>query len=182
MNLLFVGVGIISLITSFGIKYLSRVVSDFNMLLISLVIGLAGSLLLIDSLPFTQAQTLPLDRFFLGFALITVAFPFGRNVSLAVFSQLLGPTPQGQWFGYMFAAGAIPRILGPSWSLYALDLACRIEELTCFLGGRTWLEFGTSSLFFAAGIALAVSCKKDLRPYGAAEERKGRSGKSVIRV
>jgi hypothetical protein len=54
-------------------------------------------------------------KFIIGYGLITVAFPFGRNVTLSVFSQILGPTPQGYWFGIMFAAGAIPRILGPSW-------------------------------------------------------------------
>ena len=166
VNLLFVAVGVISLVTSIGIKYLARVVSDYNMLLISLVIGLIGSILLIDSPPFTDQITLPLPRFFAGFALITVAFPFGRNVSLSVFSQLLGPTPQGQWFGYMFAAGAIPRIIGPSWSLFALDWACKIEHMDCFLGGRTWLEFAVSGTLFAGGIVLALMFKKEMRPYG----------------
>ena len=36
-------------------------------------------------------------RFLVGFALITVAFPFGRNVALATFSKVLGPCDQGEW-------------------------------------------------------------------------------------
>jgi hypothetical protein len=66
----------------------------------------------------------------------------------------------------MFAAGALPRIIGPSWSLYALDLACRIEHMDCFLGGRTWLEFGVSGLLFVVGIGLAIGFRRDMLPYG----------------
>jgi len=166
VNLLFVGVGVVSLLTSVVVKYLSRVVSDYNLLIASLLVGLAGSIFLIDSLPATEKPiTLPLGRFFIGFTLITVAFPFGRNVSLSVFSKILGPTPQGAWFGWMFAAGALPRIIGPSWSLFALDLACQIEHMKCFLGGRTWLEFIVSGGFFLLGLIAAFSFKKDLRPY-----------------
>ena len=87
VNLLFVGVGVVSLLTSIVVKYLSRVVEDYKLLVASIVVGLVGSAFLIDSLPFGGAPkiTLPLSRFFVGFTLITVAFPFGRNVSLSVF-------------------------------------------------------------------------------------------------
>ena len=56
--------------------------------------------------------------FFLNyvFALITIAFPFGRNTTLAIFSQVIGPANQGFWMGLCFTAGAIPRCFGPSWS------------------------------------------------------------------
>lgn len=109
VNLLFVGVGVISLITSIGVKYASRIASDFDLLIVSLIIGLVGSLLLVDGDEGGQPIMLPLSRFYVGFVFITVAFPFGRNVSLSIFSKILGPTPQGTWFGYMFAAGALPR-------------------------------------------------------------------------
>ena len=87
VNLLFVGVGVVSLLTSIVVKYLSRVVADYKLLVASIVVGLVGSAFLIDSAPFGGAPkiTLPLYRFFIGFTLITVAFPFGRNVSLSVF-------------------------------------------------------------------------------------------------
>ena len=39
--------------------------------------------------------------------------------------------------------GAVPRIVGPWWSLYSLNLACEIEHMECWKGGRTWLEFFT---------------------------------------
>jgi MFS family permease len=167
VNLLFVGVGIVSLVTSVGVKYATRCVDDYHLLITSLLVGLFGSLVLIDSFPgWGGPQVLPAGRFFLGFTLITVAFPFGRNVSLSVFSQILGPTPQGEWFGWMFAAGAVPRIIGPSWSLYALDVACKLEHMDCFLGGRTWLEFSVTGGLFAVGVAAAMAYKKDLKPYG----------------
>ena len=53
-------------------------------------------------------------RFFTGFALITVAFPFGRNVALATFSKVLGPCDQGEWMGLMFVVGAVAAVSGPS--------------------------------------------------------------------
>lgn len=168
VNLLFVGVGIVSLVTSVGVKYATRCVDDYKLLVTSLLVGLVGSFMLIDSPPgWAGSQVLPIGRFFLGFTLITVAFPFGRNVSLSVFSKILGPTPQGEWFGWMFAAGAVPRIIGPSWSLYALDVACKWEHMDCFLGGRTWLEFSVTGILFAVGITAAIMYRKDLRPYGA---------------
>ena len=40
----------------------------------------------------------------------------------------------------MLAVGAVPRIVGPWWSLYSLNLACEIEHMECWKGGRTWLE------------------------------------------
>ena len=167
VNLLFVGVGIVSLVTSVGVKYATRCVDDYHLLITSLLVGLFGSLMLIDSFPgWGGSQVLPVGRFFLGFTLVTVAFPFGRNVSLSVFSQILGPTPQGEWFGWMFAAGAVPRIIGPSWSLYALDIACKLEHMDCFLGGRTWLEFSVTGGLFAVGVAAAMAYKNDLKPYG----------------
>ena len=43
----------------------------------------------------------------------------------------------------MLAVGAVPRIVGPWWSLYSLNLACEIEHMECWKGGRTWLEFFT---------------------------------------
>ena len=121
--------------------------------------------LTVSTPPSQKPITLPLSRFFIGFTLITVAFPFGRNVSLSVFSKILGPTPQGAWFGWMFAAGALPRIVGPSWSLFALDLACQVEHMKCFLGGRTWLEFMVSGGFFAVGLVAAFVFRRDMRPY-----------------
>ena len=68
----------------------------------------------------------------------------------------------------MLAVGAVPRIVGPWWSLYSLNLACEIEHMECWKGGRTWLEFftdgGNGPARFSSGIsadevhALAVHC------------------------
>ena len=40
-----------------------------------------------------------LPQFFAGFALVTVAFPFGRGLCLSMVGKLLGDTPQGTWMG-----------------------------------------------------------------------------------
>eukprot|EP01048_Picozoa_sp_COSAG05_P010865 COSAG05_NODE_983_length_6299_cov_14.948387_2_plen_55_part_00 len=46
---------------------------------------------------------LPASRFFVGFTLITIAFPFGRTAVMGCFSKILGPTPQGFCVGVMLA-------------------------------------------------------------------------------
>lgn len=153
VNLLFVGAGVLSLATSVSVRYLSRVFEDRTLLVASLLAGLLGSALLIDA-PSGEGP-LALWRFFAGFALITVAFPFGRNVTLGVFSNVLGPGPQGRWMGVMLAVGAVPRILGPFSAMAALDLA----------GWHTWLEFGSTALLFVVGLGCALAFLQSLLPY-----------------
>ncbi|GMH99384.1 hypothetical protein TrST_g8949 [Triparma strigata] len=157
VNLLFIGVGVLSLFTSAAVGFLSRFFSDRAMLVLSLVLGLVGSLLLIDS----SEEFLPLPRFFLGFAIITVAFPFGRNVTISIFSAVLGEVEQGFYMGLMLAVGAIPRALGPFWAILSLKLAA--DEDTGMY--HTWLEFGTSSFLFVASLLLVIPTFNTLVPF-----------------
>ncbi len=81
VNLLFVGVGVFSLIASLAIKYLSRCLDDDILIIVSVLMGMVGSFLLIDSMPGDpEAIMLPLPRFIAGFTLITIAFPFGNGL------------------------------------------------------------------------------------------------------
>ena len=50
VNLLFVGVGVCSLAASLAIKYLSRCCSDHALIVVSVLMGMVGSFLLVDSL------------------------------------------------------------------------------------------------------------------------------------
>ena len=135
VNLLFMGAGVLSLITAFAVRYLTRVVEDRTLLLASVLIGFVGSVLLIDR-PFNA--TLPVWRFLLGFGLITVAFPIGRNVVLGIYGNLLGEVNQGKWMGAIFAVSAFPRVVGP---FVSLDLLKAVKW-------QTWLEFGICAVFF----------------------------------
>jgi hypothetical protein len=176
VDTLFAGVSVLSLVTSVLVAELSNRWSDYDLLVLSLVLGFAGSLVLLDP-PLWPAQ-LGEARFLAGFALITVAFPFGRNVALATFSKVLGPCDQGEWMGLMFVVGALPRCLGPSWSLYALQLACVLfpKPAPCPKGGRTCLEFGISALIFGATLATVGRTRRRLRPYDADDEGGERVG------
>lgn len=179
IDYLFAGVGVLSLITSLAVSSLARCCSDLALLVLSLVFGLVGSLLLIDEPLFPPLGT---DRFLVGFAFITVAFPFGRNVALAMFSKILGPTPQGTWIGLMFVVGALPRCLGPSWSLYALRLACTVfvDPQPCPPGGRTCLEFALSGSIFAASLVLVFFSTSNLLPYDERSLRRYRRASSLL--
>eukprot|EP00956_Cyclotella_meneghiniana_P032372 scaffold88678_cov79-Cyclotella_meneghiniana.AAC.2 len=153
INLLFAGAGMISLITSFSVRYISRHVQDQTLLIASIVIGLLGSLLQMD-IPQIE-RVLPINRFILGFILATMAFPIGRNVVLGLFSNILGPVSQGRWMGVIIAVSAVPRALGPFLALEALEA----------VHWRTWLEFGLCSLFFFLALVGTVKTTDILVPY-----------------
>jgi len=135
INLLFLGVGMLSLVTALSVRYLTRYVEDRTLLIISIFTGFLGSALLID-LPFNR--TLPMWRFLVGFSLITVAFPIGRNVVLGIFGSVLGEVNQGRWMGILFAISAFPRVIGPFVSL----------ELLKSVDWQSWLEFGIIASLF----------------------------------
>ena len=71
--ILFTCAGVLSVLTFLALKYLNEYVSDFNLVLISVCLGLAGFLILIDYSP----RIIEPARFVIGFAIISVAFPFG---------------------------------------------------------------------------------------------------------
>ena len=135
INLLFLGVGMLSLVTALSVRYLTRYIEDRTLLIISIFTGFLGSVMLID-LPFNQ--TLPMWRFLVGFSLITVAFPIGRNVVLGIFGSVLGEVNQGRWMGILFAISAFPRVIGPFVSL----------ELLKSVDWQSWLEFGIIASLF----------------------------------
>ena len=87
--------------------------SDYNLVLISSVTGLVGYLILIDYAP----RWIEPARFIVGFAVISVTFPFGRGVTLSLFSKLIGNHKAGMYMGWMLAIGAISRIIGPFWAV-----------------------------------------------------------------
>ena len=129
-NLLFTAAGLANLLCAIVMAWLSgtrvaadgtrsQLVGDRTLLSVSLVLALVGWLLMVPSEDFgvpTTAST-DLTQFGAAFTLVTVAFPFGRGICLAMVGKLLGDQPQGAWMGIMFALGAIARIVGPFWAV-----------------------------------------------------------------
>ena len=152
VNLLFTCAGVLSLVTSFAVRLLTRYVEDRILLVASILIGLVGSAFLMD-LPFSP--NLPIWRFLAGFSMTTVAFPIGRNVVLGIFGTVLGPVNQGRWMGVMIAISAFPRVVGPFIALELLELA----------NWKTWLEFGISAALFGLVLALVIQNINLLVPY-----------------
>ena len=54
------------------------------------------------------AHSMGLPQFGVGFSLVTVCFPFGRGLCLAMVGKLLGNRPQGFWMGLTLALGQRP--------------------------------------------------------------------------
>ena len=165
INLLFTGAGIISLVTAFSMRYLTRYVEDRVLLMASILIGFVGSAFLMD-LPFSPS--LPVWRFLLGFSLITIAFPIGRNSVLGIFGNVLGVgVNQGRWTGIILAVSAFPRVIGPFVSL----------ELLTAVDWKTWLEFGICTAMF--GITFLATWRHigDLVPHS--DYAKGQNERDV---
>lgn len=124
------------MLTFITLRHLNRFISDYNLVLVSSMLGLVGYLVLID---YVDRVIEPL-RFMIGFAIISVAFPFGRGVTLSLFSKLIGNHNPGMYMGYMLAIGAISRILGPFWAVQSLTI-------------NPFLTFGVTAILFLVNVA-----------------------------
>ena len=141
-NLLFTAAGVVNLLCALVMAALSsqytrpdgttaQVVDDRMMLLGSMALALFGWLVMVPPdgwaalTMLSDAQLtangarkgMGLTQFSVGFSLVTIAFPFGRGLCLAMVGKLLGDRPQGAWMGIMLALGAIARIVGPFWAV-----------------------------------------------------------------
>ena len=141
-NLLFTAAGVANMLCAVAMSMLAaprvaedgsttQMVDDRTLLLISLAVGAVGWLVMIP-----PVGGMGLAQFGLGFTLVTVAFPFGRGICLALVGKVLGDAPQGAWMGLMFAFGAVARVVGPFWAVAGYNL----------VGG--WAVFGSAALLF----------------------------------
>lgn len=140
-NLLFLGAGICALFSFVSVRLLSNRCSDRDMMIWSLSMGALGSILLI-SFP---SYPLPAWRFLLGFFTVSVAFPVGRGTTVALYTKILPREIQGTGQGVILAVGAIARIFGPFFAVYALNVPV-----------GSLFVFGCAAFMFAACLCLAV--------------------------
>eukprot|EP00956_Cyclotella_meneghiniana_P007261 scaffold9910_cov81-Cyclotella_meneghiniana.AAC.1 len=156
INLLFAGAGVVSIVTSLSVRYLSRRVQDQKLLIVSIMIGLLGSISIVQiDIPQFE-KILPAGRFIAGFVLTYIAYIIGRNVVMGIFSNvILGPSDQGKWMGANTAAGAITRAIVPFLAWQAINV----------VHWRTWLEFGLRSLFLLSALVGGIMNIRFLVPY-----------------
>ena len=156
-NLLFTAAGIANLLCALVMSVLTapknamsveQRVSDRVLLFASLAVGLVGWLAMVppgawgtdDGQTDVASRPMSLSQFGLGFSLVTICFPFGRGLCLAMVGKLLGDQPQGFWMGLMLALGAIARIIGPFWAVHGY-----------YLFG-SFVVFGSASLCFVVSM------------------------------
>ena len=145
---LFACSGVLSLITFIFLKKINDILQDKTFVLISSIMGFVGYMLLIDYSP----RIIEPARFIIGFCLISITFPFGRGVTLSMFSKLIGKHKAGVYMGYMLAVGAISRIIGPFWSVQSLTVAPA-------------LTFGISAALFLLNIVVQLIYNNNLLPH-----------------
>ena len=107
--------------------------------------GLIGYLILIDYNP----RIIEPARFIIGFAIISVTFPFGRGVTLSLFSKLIGNHKAGMYMGWMLAVGAVSRIVGPFWAVQSMIV-------------EPGLTFGVTAILFLVNIIAQLVFKRKL--------------------
>ena len=96
INLLYTGSGVVSWLASVGLSFLSRSCSDVTLLFGSVLVGLAGAVTMLDVWDGGGLAhgRIGVAQFLVGFTLVSIAFPIGRNVTLSVASKIVGPHPQ----------------------------------------------------------------------------------------
>lgn len=168
--ILFACSGVLSLLTFIALKRINDILSDKTFVFISSAMGFVGYLLLIDYVP----RIIEPVRFIIGFCIISIAFPFGRGVTLAMFSKIIGKHKAGVYMGYMLAVGAISRIVGPFWSVQSLTVSPA-------------LTFGISAGLFAVNLIVQWWYNDCLNPHWSyyiemfEENQKGKKGEGEIK-
>lgn len=106
-NLLFTAAGVLTLVCALAMSSLSSVVvhpdgsktqrvDDRVMLVASFALALLGWLVLVPPDGWVAGgSSMGVGQFLVGFGLVTIAFPFGRGLCLAMVGKLLGDQPQG---------------------------------------------------------------------------------------
>ncbi|OAD61350.1 Major facilitator superfamily domain-containing protein 8 [Eufriesea mexicana] len=61
----------------------------------------------------TYTPQLTVTQFLIGYGFTTIGYPLGVTLIQTIFSNVLGPRPQGVWMGFMTGAGCASRVLGP---------------------------------------------------------------------
>lgn len=143
-NALFTMAGVLALVAFGLLAPLSRVVSDRTLTASSLILGGTGFAVL------CSPNMLPVWRFLLGFAIISVAFPMGRASTVGLYTKLLPMHAQGTGQGVLLAVGAISRILGPFFAVGAIDS----------IGGGLVVFGGTAAAFMACLVAMCANYRR----------------------
>lgn len=145
---LFACSGVLSIVTFMLLKQVNNLISDKVLVFISSFLGLAGYLIMIDYSP----RIIEPARFIVGFCLISIAFPFGRGITLSLFAKIIGKHKAGVYMGYMLAVGAISRCVGPFWAVQALIVSPA-------------LTFGICAALFGVNIIAQWIYDNDISPH-----------------
>ena len=145
---LFAVAGVLTLITFFILKKINGVISDKTLILASSLFGLFGYAIMIDYSP----RIIEPVRYIIGFCFASIAFPFGRAITLSMYSKIIGNNKAGVYMGLMLAIGAIARCIGPFWAVQALVVSPS-------------LVFGICSCLFLVNIIAIWAFNSSLCPH-----------------
>ena len=144
----YAGSGLLSILVFAAMHFTSGKIDDRYYNLIGLSFGVIGWLLLVDY----QHRIISHACFFTGYALVAMAFPIVRIVSITMLGKVIGPRQAGGYFGWFLCIGAIARCAGPFWAVKALSMSARI----CF---------GSTAAFMALCIIIQGCFFKQTQPH-----------------
>ena len=146
--ILFACSGILSISTFILLKIIKNLISNNILLLISTFLGFIGYIITIDYSP----RVIEPVRFVVGFCLISVAFPFSRSIIVSLYAKIIGKHKAGVYVGYMMAAGAVTRCVGPFWAVQTLIVSPTIT-------------YGICAVLFGISILIQVFYFKNICPH-----------------
>eukprot|EP01130_Rhizamoeba_saxonica_P012534 TRINITY_DN5290_c0_g1_i1.p1 TRINITY_DN5290_c0_g1~~TRINITY_DN5290_c0_g1_i1.p1 ORF type:complete len:428 (+),score=28.09 TRINITY_DN5290_c0_g1_i1:105-1388(+) len=111
-TVLWVVIGIISALSFVLLRFYKKLLSDEQVLLLTLLF-VSAAFFILSSL----GKNIGITRFVIGTTIVCLSFPLVDVQVQTVYSKLLGDIPQGMYFGIFESTGAISRIVGPLWSV-----------------------------------------------------------------
>eukprot|EP01083_Nonionella_stella_P210781 762746_1 len=154
-NILFTCGGAASLLAYVSFVYASKWIQDRCLIVAALVACFIGLVLLVH---WTLLNPLSYKYCFLiGYVIMNAGFMTGRPVTFALYSKLIPSNYQGEYLGYMVAAGSAARTLGPFVAVY---LYYHVEAPF----KNTLALFGSEGVVMIICLLLIVSLWSSLQP------------------
>lgn len=144
----YAGSGVLSIFVFVAMHFTSGKIDDRWYNMIGLAFGIIGWLLLVDY----NTRQISHACFFTGYALVAMAFPIVRIVSITMLGKVIGPRQAGGYFGWFLCIGAVARCAGPFWAIKALSISAR-------------LCFGSTAAFMAICLIIQICFFKKTQPH-----------------
>ena len=118
----YAGSGVLSIVIFVAMNFTSGKIDDRLYMIIGISFGIVGWMLLVDY----ESRVINHACFFIGYALVAMAFPIVRIIAITMLGKAIGPAKAGGYMGWFLFIGALARCAGPFWAINALKISPRV--------------------------------------------------------